>query len=123
MPNPLFISEATARCFEAVARCFQEGNQPEAVEAMKAEVRLIARDVARWRLGGEAKAKLFLKPMEETLVNHYGAHVGRRLYWDYLEAFWLQSWSVEPLPPIETERERYHDEFPNEEPSTMLRGA
>jgi hypothetical protein len=97
MPSPLCISEISTRCLAAVARCFKNGNSPQSVEIMKAEVREVAREVARWRLSGEAKARIFLRPMEEVLVNQYGAHNGRRLYWDFFDAFWLQSWSMIPL--------------------------
>jgi hypothetical protein len=113
MSHPLFISEVTSRSLAAASRCFKQGNTLQAVEAMKDEVREIARDVARWHLSGEAKARVFLRPLEEVLVNHYGSHNGRRLYWDFVDAFWLQSWSetlLEPgrviEPEIEPEIER-----------------
>jgi hypothetical protein len=97
MSHPLFISEVTAKSLSAASRCFKEGSTSQAIEVMKDEVRLIAREVARWQLSGEAKARIFLRPLETVLVNHYGSHNGRRLYWDFVDAFWLQSWSETPL--------------------------
>ncbi len=105
MPNPLLISEVTTRNFAALSRCFKDGNNTASVQIMKAEIRQIAREVAHWQLSGETKARIFLKPIEKVLVDHYGSHVGRRLYWDYVDAFWLQSWSVVPLPQPEPEPE------------------
>jgi hypothetical protein len=101
--NPLLIAETTALCFNSLARCCKQGNDARAVFLMKDEIRQIARGIAQYRLSGEAKARLFLKPMETALVKHYGAHVGRRLYWSFVDAFWLQSWSVTSLPLNETE--------------------
>jgi hypothetical protein len=94
MTPPLLIHEVTNRCLASLSRCFKQGHDEPAVDQMKAEIRLIARDVANWHLSGEAKARIFLRPMEEVLVNHYGSHVGRRLYWDFVDAFWLPSWSA-----------------------------
>ncbi len=105
MPSPLLISEVTTRTPAALSRCFKDGNDSRAVMIMKAEIRQIAREIASWQLSGEAKARIFLKPMEEMLVNHYGSHVGRKLYWAYVDAFWLQSWSVIPLVPNDQEPE------------------
>jgi hypothetical protein len=93
MPHPLLVSDITSRSLASVTRCFKSGNTPKSIEVMKAEVRQIAREVALWQLSGEVKARIFLRPMEELLVNHYGAHNGRRLYWSFFDGFWLQSWS------------------------------
>ena len=103
MPSPVLITDVTNRCLAAAARCVKAGNGPEAVQAMKAELRLIAMDVAQWQLTGEAKARVLLRPLEQKLVNEYGAHQGRRLYWDQLDAFWIQSWSTSPLPVVDTD--------------------
>ena len=98
-PGKQSTGEVMARFLVAAGLCVKDGNNRRANVLMKALFRDIAREVAAWRLSGEAKVKLFLRPMEEELVHRYGAILGRRLYWDFVDAFWLQSWSVEPLTP------------------------
>jgi hypothetical protein len=133
MPNPLMINEATRRCLESLSRCFKDGNTARSVEVMKSEVREVAREIAQWQLSGEAKARVFLRPMEDILVNQYGSHNGRRLYWDYFDAFWLQSWSTDTLVPSEAESTvepapecrpgAEQGDFPNGQPSAILERA
>jgi hypothetical protein len=91
------IASVTVHCMASVSRCVQEGVDHHSIAIMKAEIRRVAREVSRWRLSGEAKARLFLRPMENQLVCEYGSHFGRRLYWDFIDAFWLQSWSDSDL--------------------------
>jgi hypothetical protein len=80
-------------CLESLIRCVRDASNPRANEVMKSEIRNIARKVSLWELSGEEKARVFLRPMEVELVRRYGSHFGRRLYWDFFDAFWLQSWS------------------------------
>jgi hypothetical protein len=103
MPIKLAIIDVIPRCLAATCRCLGEENNPQADLAMKDEFRAIAREVSRWQLSGESKARHFLRPMEKELVNRYGATIGRRLYWDFVEAFWIQSWTSEPIVPPKLE--------------------
>jgi hypothetical protein len=93
------------RCLAAASHCMQLGNDRRANAWMKAEFREVAREVAHLRLSGETKVGLFLLPMEEELVNHHGLEIGRRLYTDFVDAFWIQTWTILPLDEERLERE------------------
>ncbi len=96
--------EIIPRCLAAAIRCVTDGNDQRAKLAMKARFREIAREVSRWQLSGEAKAKQFVRPLEEELVNRFGSLIGRRLYWEFFDAFWLLSLTNEDLVHAKTER-------------------
>jgi hypothetical protein len=87
----MITGDVKARCLAVISRSVKEGNTVRANLVMKAEIHKIAREVSHWQLGGEAKARHLLRPMEEVLVSRHGSQVGRRLYWDFVEAFWLAS--------------------------------
>jgi hypothetical protein len=99
MSTRMTTIDVIARCLAAASLCVKDGNNRRANVFMKGEFREMAREVSRWELGGEAKASLLLHPMEKELVSRYGSLLGRRLYWDFVDAFWLQSWTNEPLIP------------------------
>ena len=71
---------------------------------MKAEFRELAKEVSHWQLTGDIKADLFLLPMEEELLSRHGDLIGRRLYWDFVDAFWIQTWTEIPLDFSQMER-------------------
>jgi hypothetical protein len=93
MPTTLTSGNVGNRCLAVMSRSVQEGNTPEATLAMRSEILEIAREASHWNLGCETKARLLLRPMEEALVDRYGSHLGRRLYWDFVEGFWITSFS------------------------------
>ena len=99
MSRKLTSDEVKNRCLASICVCVENGNQLMAKMTMKAEIRELAREVARWCLNGESKARLFLRPMEGELVRRFGPHLGRQLYWDFVEVFWLQTWSDSLLFP------------------------
>lgn len=93
MPRKLTSAGVKTRCLASISWYVENGNHLKAKLAMKAEIRELAREVAHWCLNGESKARLFLRPMEAELVQRYGPHLGRQLYWDFVDVFWLQTWS------------------------------
>ncbi len=99
-------SEIIKRCLAAASSCVEVGNDRVANDLMKDEFREVAREVAYWQLSGEAKAELFLVPMEVELINRHGQQVGRSLYSDFIAAFWTQSWTDIPLDRKRLERNR-----------------
>lgn len=99
------ISEAVIdRCLAAASFYLEYGNDRRANALMKEEFREIAREVARLELSGETKVDLFLLPMREELVNRHGQQVGRMIFSDFVDAFWIQSWTDIPLDPVRLER-------------------
>jgi hypothetical protein len=97
-------SEIIDRCLAAALFCIELGNDRRANDLMKAEFREVAREVSHWQLSGETKACLFLAPMEEELVSRHGQDLGRMLYVDFVDAFWIQAWIDVPLDVEKLER-------------------
>jgi hypothetical protein len=85
------------RCLAAASHCIEHGNDGQAIDLMKAKFQEAAREVSLWELGGIKKAGLFLRPMEKALVKRHGPLVGREIYWDFVDSFWIQSWTDVPL--------------------------
>jgi hypothetical protein len=92
-------------CMNSASACIESGNGRQAIELMRAELGEIARQVALWKMSGENKASLFFRPMEERLLDLYGPSIGRNLFQDFIDAFWLQSWTEFPLDFARLERD------------------
>jgi hypothetical protein len=88
----------------SASACIASGNDHHANDLMKAELGEIAREVALWEMSGEMKAQLYFGPMEQRLLDHFGLSVGRDLFRDFVDAFWLQSWTRVPLNRAKLER-------------------
>jgi hypothetical protein len=104
MLEPITTSKVIERCLAAASCCVELGNDREANASMKAEFREVAREVSYWQLSGETKASLFLDRMEHELLYRHGQVVGRRLYVDFIDAFWIQTWIDVPLDLDRLER-------------------
>ncbi len=98
------IARVVDRCLAITARCVENGNDRQANELMKSRLSEIAREVSHWQLSGEIKARYILRPLEEQLVDRFGSVLGQRLCWDFLDAFWLQSWIDIPLDHAQLDR-------------------
>ncbi len=97
MIEHIITDDIVDRCLAVAEICIELGNDCRANALMKAEFREIAREVSHWQLSGEMKADLFLVPMEEELTQRHGPEIGRTLYSDFIDAFWLQTWTEIPL--------------------------
>ena len=95
----VLFDDVVERCLGAASNCVEMGHDRGAIEIMNQEFREVAREVAHWGLNGETKATLFLIPMEVELNLRHGDQLGRRLYREFISAFWLQTWSEERLDP------------------------
>jgi hypothetical protein len=104
MTEQIARSEVIDRCLAAALCCVEVGNDRRANDLMKAEFRAVARDVSQWQLSSETKVELFLLPMEEELVLRHGLQVGRKLFSDFIDAFWVQTWTDVPLDPKKLQR-------------------
>jgi hypothetical protein len=105
MPVLLDVTNVVDFCMSSASACIESGNSRQANDLMRAELGEIARQVARWEMSGENKALLFFRPMEKRLLNRYGPSIGRNLFLDFIDAFWLQSWTVFPLDPAKPGRD------------------
>jgi hypothetical protein len=107
-PTKSMIVHILDLCLEAASVCVEHGNDAPANQVMKSKFSNAARNVSQWNLGGIRKAGLFLRPMERSLVKRFGPLVGRELYWDFVESFWIQSWTDVPLDDSRMERPILH---------------
>ncbi len=91
MSNSFPTDTVIDRCLSVAGRCvFHQYNAP-AREFMRAQFQEIAQEIAPWRLDVEEEERLILQPTWTGLVNRYGLAWGRKLYLDFVLAFWKQS--------------------------------
>lgn len=93
----LTIVDVVDVCIALACDCVERGNDHQANQIMRLGFAKIAQYVSLWQMSGDLKAILFLRPMERRLIHLYGPTIGGSLWLDFVDSFWLQSWTDVPL--------------------------
>jgi hypothetical protein len=93
----LTVHDVVDYCMALAADCVKRGNGRQANRLMNVEFAKVARQVSLWQMSSDLKVVLFLNPMERRLLSVHGPALGRRLWLDFVESFWLQSFTEVPL--------------------------